>query len=112
MEEIKGGLVVDSNIIFSALISKSRTREILQKPFLFIAPKYALREIDAHLPIVIRKCSRRNVSEKEVRFAYDTILSNIIFIPDESYKPRMREAISLVGEIDEKDFPYGVMIKP
>lgn len=107
MEKIKDGIVVDSNIIFSALIFKSSTnRKILQKPLLFVAPEYALREIEAHLPLVIRKCANRGVSEKEVRFAVDTILSNIILIPDEFYKPFMKNAAKLMRDIDEKDSPF------
>ncbi len=107
MEKIKDGIVVDSNIIFSALIFKGSTnRKILQKPLLFVAPEYALKEIEAHLPLVIKKCANRRVSEKEVRFAVDTILSNIIFLPDESYKPFIKEAIELMKNIDEKDSPF------
>lgn len=107
MEKIKDGIVVDSNIIFSALIFKDSTnRKILQKPLLFVTPEYALKEIEVHLPLIIKKCASRKVSEKEVRFAVDTILSNIIFIPDESYKPFIKEAVKLMKNIDEKDSPF------
>ncbi|MFH1774623.1 MAG: PIN domain-containing protein [Methanobacteriota archaeon] len=34
------------------------------------------------------------------------MLSNIIFIPDESYKSFMKEAVELMKNIDEKDSPF------
>ncbi len=107
MEKIKDGIVVDSNIIFSALISTNSThRKLLQKPLLFLAPEYGLRELEAHLPLVIKKCAKHKVSEKEVRFAFDTILSNIVFIPDDSYRSFMKDALALMKNIDEKDSPF------
>ena len=58
MEKIKKGVVVDSNVIFSALISRRSTnREILQRPLLFLSPDYALREIEAHMPLKSRSAS-------------------------------------------------------
>lgn len=65
-----------------------------------------MKEIEAHLPLIVEKCARRKVSEKEVGFAIDTILSNITFIPDEFYKPFMKDATKLMKNIDEKDSPF------
>jgi len=41
-----------------------------------------------------------------VGFAVDTLLSNIVLVPEESYRPYMRVAVELMRGIDEKDSPF------
>ena len=48
-------LVIDTNILISALIKRSATREILLFPTLeFLLPEYALEEINAHKGTISR----------------------------------------------------------
>ncbi len=49
-------LVLDSNIIFSALIKKSKTRDIiLSDLFELYAPEYIFNEITKHKDLLLRK---------------------------------------------------------
>ena len=49
-------LVLDSNIIFSALITKSKTRDIiLSDLFELYAPEYIFNELTKHKEILVRK---------------------------------------------------------
>lgn len=49
-------LVLDSNIIFSALIKKSKTRDIiLSDLFELYAPEYIFNEITKHKELLLRK---------------------------------------------------------
>ena len=49
-------LVLDSNIIFSTLIKKSKTRDILLSDlFELYAPEYIFNELTKHKEILVRK---------------------------------------------------------
>jgi predicted nucleic acid-binding protein len=60
-------LVVDTNIIFKALIKMSRARAILLNPnHQFYLPEYALEEVEKHLSLIRDKSG---LSEEEVKLA-------------------------------------------
>jgi len=49
-------LVLDSNIIFSTFINKSRTRDIILRDlFELYAPEYIFNEITKHKELLLRK---------------------------------------------------------
>lgn len=60
-------LVVDTNILFKALIKSSKVRALLLNPnHQFYVPEYALEEVEKHRPLLKEKTE---LSEAEVKLA-------------------------------------------
>lgn len=99
-------LVVDTNIIFSALIPKeSRIRDLLfEKDYLFFAPNFLIYEIYAHKEKLIKNS---NLNEEEFYILLNNILECIQFVPIAMVDPKARKkAYTFCKDIDEKDTPF------
>ena len=84
-------IVVDSNIIISALIKDSFIRKLIYEIWEeLILPELVLEEIKSH-------------NEEEIDNALKLILKNMRIIPDEIIKPFIKEAYEIIGKVDEKD---------
>lgn len=97
-------LIVDANILISALIRNSITRKILIDSFInFYTPEYTFDEIEKHLGYISKKNSLTINENKEIL----EILSNYIYIVEvEFYIDYMEDAEKIIGKIDERDVPY------
>lgn len=97
-------LIVDANIIFSALMRDSTTRRILLLPqFELYVPEYVKVEIEGHLPELVK---RSGLKEEDLRKALDIVFSNITFIGLEGLEEEIRGAYDIMKDIDEDDTPY------
>lgn len=97
-------LVVDTNIIFKALIKMSRARAILLNPnHQFYLPEYALEEVERHLSLIRDKSG---LSEEEVKLALSILLTNIQVVPAEDILGKWDEAERIIGKIDTGDIPF------
>ena len=99
-------IVVDTNIIVSALISNSRKiRQFLSsKEYEFVAPKFVVVELFKHAP-KIQKATK--LSEEEVLETLSSIINKIKFYDDALISVgSWAEAMRLCRGIDEKDTPY------
>ena len=95
-------LIVDANIIFSALIKDGLARKIVFAPELELySPRYLTLEIHAHLPEILKKSK---LSDEKLSRVSNLILSQIIMIEDKQITPFYPAAISLIA--DENDRPY------
>ena len=96
--------VLDSNILFGAIISSREIYfEIIKKFDLFI-PDFALKEIEKYEELILRKTKldKKELNAFLVRlFKGITILPSIIIDKDSKQK-----ALELCKDIDEKDTPY------
>ena len=97
-------LVLDSNIIFSALIKKSITRNIiLSDAFDLNAPEYIFSEITKHKELLLRK------SKLEKR-DFDALLlllqKHVHLISNEKYDEKTTIAEDILKEIDITDSPF------
>jgi len=98
-------LVIDANVIFSALIRKSLTLKLLEfnkifKIFELVAPEYLIEEIKEHEEEIINKSElRKEDLEKVMNF----IFSGIRIIPEESFSEFLEEAKKISTP---NDFPY------
>lgn len=97
-------LVLDSNIIFSALIKKSTTRNIiLSDVFELHAPEYIFSEITKHKEVLLRK-SKINHAD------FDALLlllqKHIRLVPKEEYNNKMALAEDILKDIDITDSPF------
>ncbi len=97
-------LVLDSNIIFSALIKKSTTRDIiLSDVFELHAPEYIFSEITKHKELLLNK-SKMNDGD------FDALLlllqKHIQLVPKEKYNEKMALAEDILKDIDITDSPF------
>ena len=97
-------LIVDANIIISALIKESVTRSILiESSVEFYTVEYTFDEIKKHLGYISEKNSLTIDKNKKVL----DILSNYIHIFEAKYYiDYLNEAQKIIGKIDERDVPY------
>lgn len=97
-------LIIDSNIIFSGLIKKSITREILLSPnFTFYIPDFYNIELEKYKSIILEKFVG---TEKELDELIKIIHENIIVVVEEEYFDEMKRAEKIIGKIDPKDIPF------
>jgi len=103
---ISNSVVVDTNLIFSALIPKaSKIREILfESNMIFYSPNFLITEIYTHKDKLL-KCSK--LTESEFYLYFNGIIERVKFIPTEFIgKDSRQKAYDLCKDIDVKDIPF------
>lgn len=103
---IANSVVVDTNLIFSALIpNASKIREVLfESNLTFYSPNFLITEIYTHKDKLL-KCSKLN--ESEFYLFFNGIIERINFIPaDFIGKDSRQKAYDLCKDIDIKDTPF------
>ncbi len=99
-------IVVDNNIIISALISDSRQirRILARKDLQFVSPKFIVVELFKHAA-KIQKATK--LSKDEVLELLSSIVNQIKFYEEDLISiGNWTEAFRLCREVDEKDTPY------
>lgn len=97
-------LVIDTNVIISALIRDSFLRLIVLYGNLdLISPEFTLDEVTKYEQIILDKSG---LSEEDFEDLFLTILDKIELIPKEQYSFYMSEAENIIGKIDIKDVPF------
>ena len=96
--------ILDTNILFSALIKDSTSREILFSPkFKFYLPEYSLTELKKYYTEISKKS---NLKESEINDLLKRILKKSVIVPFNKYKQKLEKAMKIIGSIDEKDSPF------
>lgn len=97
-------LIIDTNIIFSGLIKKSITREILLSPnFEFYTPNFYNIELNKYKSYILTKF---NGTEEELDELIKILHEKIIIAVENEYSDEMEKAESIIGKIDPKDIPF------
>ena len=97
-------LVLDSNIIFSALIRKSTTRDIiLSDVFDLHAPEYIFAEITKHKELLLRKSK---MTEGDFNALLLLLQKHVHFVSKDNYYEKMPVAEDILREIDITDSPF------
>jgi predicted nucleic acid-binding protein len=101
-------IVVDSNIVFIALLNdKSKIGQIIilgAKKFEFYAPLLLKKEIEQHADKII---SISKISAAEFKVSFDLITNRITFIDEMVLSEEIvLEAEQLVRNVDENDFLF------
>ena len=94
-------LVLDSNIIFSALIKDSSTRKIIidsKEKFLF--PEFIFQEAEKHMNILIKKSG---MEIKHYTQLLQLILRRVEFVPNSKLLKHKEESLRLTKNIDIND---------
>lgn len=100
-------IVIDTNILISALIKDNAfTEKLLKSEFLDLYyPEDGLSEIEYYKEYIISK-RNRYTQIKSFEYALKFILESIQIIPSELYSSRIKDAYEIMKNIDEKDTPF------
>jgi predicted nucleic acid-binding protein len=97
-------LVLDSNILFSAILKNSTTRNILvSEEFELFLSEYALLEIDNHRQFLLDKTK---LSESAFTTTLNMLLERTKIIADETLVPYLERAGEIMKGIDLDDAPF------
>jgi len=97
-------LVIDTNIIFSALIKDSITRRILlTSKFDFFIPEYVFIETHNHSQEIMRKSG---YDQDDFNTMVDTLMTNINVVPTDDFKSYIPKAFNIMKDIDENDTSF------
>jgi len=103
---ISNSVVIDTNLIFSALVPKaSQIREILfESNIIFYSPNILISEIYKHKEKLLKNSK---LTESEFYLYFNGIIERIKFIPTDFISTVSRQkAYDLCHDIDVKDTPF------
>ncbi len=96
-------LVIDTNMIISALVRDGKCREIItSNEFEFLSPEFVLEEIDKYKKYILEKS---DMSEHDYLLLIEFIFSKIKIVVHETYENKLKEAEKIMEE-DKKDAPF------
>ena len=94
-------IVIDSNILFSALVKDALTRKlILEYKESFLFPSFIFEELEKHKDELRRKSKMTN---NEFSLLLKVLLEKMEFIPEEKLDPYIDDAFKIIKKIDEND---------
>ena len=94
-------IIIDSNVLFSALIKNSWTRTtILNYNGFFLFPDFIFDEINKHKAELIKKSGMK---KREFETLLNIIIEKVIIIPSTAFYPFQKKAMNIVKEIDPDD---------
>ncbi|GBE18190.1 putative nucleotide-binding protein, containing PIN domain [archaeon BMS3Abin16] len=97
-------LVLDTNIIISALIKDSLTRKIiLEINADLVYPDLGMAEIVKHKDLILNKSG---LSEERFNSILDILFSYIELIPQDVIRGKLEEANEIMQKIDETDIVF------
>lgn len=91
-------IVVDANVILSALLGGKPSVILFDSKFQFVTTKFTLKEVKKYFPRLIKKLG---ISEKDLFSLLGKL--PLKFYPSQFYKNKLKEAQKLIGHIDKKD---------
>ena len=101
-------IVIDANILFSALIKDaSITRELITSDDIFdiYCHEFIFKELEKYKKFIISK-REKNKQLLTYKESFETLLYFINIIPTERYDDKIKEAYNIMKDIDEKDTHY------
>ncbi len=97
-------IIVDVNVLLSALIRDSTTRKIiLQSDFDFYFPEPSMHKIRKYEAYILQKSG---LSEKEYNILVARLFRYITLVPVEKVKSSWSDAVQVMGRIDEEDVVF------
>jgi len=97
-------LVVDANVVISALIADSKTRELIVtlEPDL-LTPEFVYDEIGNYTELIVEKSG---MSPERVAQFIDLLFQYIEVVPAQKFYPHIEEAEAAIGDTDPDDVLY------
>ena len=95
-------LVVDANVLFSALIARGKTRELLYSEKLnLIAPEFLLTEVEKHQEEI---CEKSGLSKEEFEFVLILFRKRIDIVPKEDFEEYLIRANQHCPDPDDTEY--------
>lgn len=96
--------VIDSNVLISALIADSVTRElILEMEEELYSPDFLESEIEKHKDLIREKS---DLDSTDLDSLLTILIENIFVVAEETYEKKLKMADEAIGDIDKKDVPF------
>lgn len=97
-------LVVDANVLISALVADSKTRELVVtlEPDL-LAPEVIHEEVETHEDLVVEKSG---LDRARVRQFVDLLFKHVETVPLREFYPHIERADEAIGDTDSDDVLY------
>ncbi len=97
-------LVIDANVVISALIADSKTRELIVtiKPDL-LTPAFVHDEVENYEDLIVEKSGMK--SARVAQFT-DLLFQYIDVVPASEFYPAIESADEAIGDTDPDDVPY------
>ena len=98
-------LVVDTNVIISALVRGGLTRDFIIENFNhdLITPAYIFKEISKYKEYI---CKKANINSEQFYLLLCLLFRHIEIINPSYYLNYLDEAKELIGNIDKNDVPF------
>jgi len=97
-------LVVGANVVISALIADSKTRELIVTLEIdLLTPQFVQDEIENHETLIVDKSG---MEPRRVRQFVDLLFGYIEVVSADEFHPRIVEAKETIGETDPDDVLY------
>lgn len=97
-------IIIDSNVLFSALIKYSKTRKIiLEYKDFFLFPSYIFIEMQEHKHELLEKSG---MTEEDFNQLLQLILKKVVIVPNEVLVPYKKEAFEIIKDIDKDDVSF------
>lgn len=91
-------IVVDANIILSALLGGKPGSILFDPRFHFVTTKFTIKEVEKYIPRLAKKL---NLPKEEFGGLLD--LLPIFLYSKKYYTDKMQRAFDMIGEVDKKD---------
>ena len=96
-------IIVDSNMILSALLKQGLSRKIISSQNIeFYTLDYVLKEIGKYMGYIIQKSG---MQKDEIEALLSYFMENIVVLSDEEVNSKMGEAKKIMEKIDIRDSP-------
>lgn len=97
-------LVIDTNILLSALIKNSFTRELIIKSGVqFFYPKISFKELTKYKKYVLKKSG---MTEKNYLKVLGVLMEKISLVSLDKFEDKIKEAKKLIGLIDKDEVVF------
>lgn len=97
-------LVVDTNVIISALVKNSASRKIIvYSTFHLFTPSFTLEELRLHLDEI---CGKKGIDNEESLRVLNILFKYINVIDFDFYVSKIERAKRIIGNVDENDVPF------
>lgn len=97
-------LVVDTNVIFSAILADGKTRELIITEELDLSvPQFFFEEMRNNSEILEEKSE---LERNELRLLLELLFDEIQVIPRKAFQNQLPSARTLIGDVDPDDVPF------
>ena len=95
---MKWAYVVDTNIIFAALITKTLTRELIFLQDNLFTLEYMILEFEKYISHLVKKTKQ---PKHKILELFKLICDQITIVPNVAFECHLNEAFELIKDIDE-----------